>query len=86
MVKLQLLMLKSQPISRSSPVLLPNDHQKCIPKFWTFGPYVSFVRWSYQGLMINRYNAFATDDSSTFDTGYGDPLGYFAFDGMSKNW
>ena len=57
-----------------------------IPKFWTFGPYVSFVRWSYQGLMINRYNAFATDDSSTFDTGYGDPLEYFAFDGMSKNW
>jgi hypothetical protein len=57
-----------------------------IPKFWTFGPYVSFFRWSYQGLMINRYNVFATDDSPFFDTGNGNPLKYYAFDGMSKNW
>ena len=57
-----------------------------IPKFWTFGPYVSFYRWSFQGLMINRYSGFATDDSPIYANGHGDVLRYYAFDGLSKNW
>lgn len=35
------------------PILIPN-----VPKFWSWAPTINFVRWCYQGLMINQWDSY----------------------------
>lgn len=57
-----------------------------VPKFWTFGPYVSMMRWAFQGLMINFYASFNTDDDASYSSGNGNILKHYSFNGFNKSY
>lgn len=33
-----------------------------VPPFWCWAPYISYARWLYEGLMVNEWTRFDTDD------------------------
>lgn len=38
------------------PILIEN-----VPPFWSWAPTINFVRWCYQGLMVNQWSSFDAD-------------------------
>jgi len=58
-----------------------------LPVIWTVLPYISYSRWAFEGLMINEFNQFGTDDAADDSTrsGNGDVLSDFSFDNFDKN-
>jgi ATP-binding cassette subfamily G (WHITE) protein 2 len=55
-----------------------------VPPFWSFGPYLSYGRWLYQGLMVNEWEMFDTDDNP-ISTNNGNVLAEYDFTGFDKN-
>jgi ABC-type multidrug transport system ATPase subunit/ABC-type multidrug transport system permease subunit len=58
-----------------------------VPIYWKWFTYVSYPRWVFEGLMVNEFNQYATDDHNDDDqqmNGYGDVLEYFGFDNGNK--
>jgi ABC-type multidrug transport system ATPase subunit len=35
-----------------------------VPPLWTWAPYISYSRWVYQGLMVNQWTRYLTDDDT----------------------
>jgi ABC-type multidrug transport system permease subunit len=58
-----------------------------VPSFWSWAPYISYARWVFEGLMVNEWNRFDTDDvtdDAAMD-GNGDVLSMYDFTGFDKN-
>lgn len=55
-----------------------------VPPFWSWAPYLSFARWFFEGLMVNQWDRFSTDDE-TDENGNGNILAVYSFDNYDKN-
>jgi len=55
-----------------------------VPAMWCWAPYLSYGRWIFEGLMVNQWGQFDTDDN-TYGTGYGNVLSQYGFEGFDKN-
>lgn len=55
-----------------------------VPPFWSFGPYLSYGRWLYEGLMVNEWTMFDTDDQPV-PTNNGNVLAEYDFENFDKN-
>ena len=60
---------------------------KDLPVMWIFMPYIGYLHWAFEGLMINEFNQYGTDDAADDDNrnGNGDALSDFSFDNFDKN-
>ena len=58
-----------------------------LPTMWIFMPYIGYIRWVFEGLMINEFNQYGTDDAVDDGNrnGNGDVLSAFTFDNFDKN-
>ena len=58
-----------------------------LPTMWIFMPYIGYLRWAFEGLMINEFNQYGTDDAVDDGNrnGNGDVLSAFTFDNFDKN-
>ena len=50
-----------------------------VPSFWSWAPYVDFVRWSFQGLMTNQWGSYDDDDYSSQSV-----LSIYGMEGFNK--
>jgi hypothetical protein len=55
-----------------------------LPAIWIFIPYINYVRWAFEGLLINEFNQYGTDDTGNRN-GNGDVLSDYSFDNFDKN-
>lgn len=57
-----------------------------IPPAWSWAPYLSFARWTFEGLMVNQWSRYDTDDTADDRTrdGNGDILATYQFDDFDK--
>lgn len=56
------------------PILLSK-----IPPFWVWAPYISFLKWAFEGLLMNEFGSFDGDDDNT------SVAAYYAFAGYNPN-
>ena len=58
-----------------------------LPIMWIFVPYIGYLRWAFEGLMINEFNQYGTDDAADDGNrgGNGNILSDFSFDNFDKN-
>eukprot|EP01039_Chlorochromonas_danica_P003350 gene3350-3673_t len=57
-----------------------------IPAFWCWAPYLSYGRWGFEGLMVNEWSRYDTDDSTddANKDGNGDILEVYGFEDFAK--
>lgn len=55
-----------------------------LPELWYWACYVSYLRWVFQGAMVNQWESFETDDSPNAVNGNGDVLALYSFEGFNK--
>jgi ABC-type multidrug transport system ATPase subunit len=57
-----------------------------LPSFWAWGAYVSYGRWGFEGLMVNEWDRYSTDDitDDANKDGNGDLLDVYGFSGFDK--
>jgi hypothetical protein len=58
-----------------------------LPAIWIFMPYINYIRWAFEGLMINEFNQYGSDDATDDGNrnGNGDVLSAYSFDNFDKN-
>lgn len=56
-----------------------------LPPMWKWAADISFARWGFEGLMVNQWDDFETDDSPYTVTGQGNILATYDFTGFNKN-
>lgn len=57
-----------------------------LPPLWSWAPYISYGRWGFEGLMVNEWSQYDTDDKDDdAPTGNGDILELYSFDDFDKN-
>jgi ABC-type multidrug transport system ATPase subunit/ABC-type multidrug transport system permease subunit len=54
-----------------------------VPPFWSWAPDVSYARWYFEGLMVNQWGRYDTDDEPV-ENGYGDILSAYGFNNFDK--
>lgn len=52
-----------------------------VAPMWSWAPWISFVRWSFQGLMVNQWDKYSTQADND---GYNTVLEMYGFDGYDK--
>lgn len=55
-----------------------------IPPLWCWAPYLSYARWLFEGLMVNQWENYDTDDQPV-ESGNGDILSVYSFNNFDKN-
>jgi ABC-type multidrug transport system ATPase subunit/ABC-type multidrug transport system permease subunit/uncharacterized membrane protein YhdT len=57
-----------------------------LPPMWIWAPYLSYGRWGFEGLMVNEWSKYDTDDADDATrSGNGDILDTYGFDNFNKN-
>jgi hypothetical protein len=56
-----------------------------LPVAWSWAPYLSLTRWSFEGLMVNQWESFDTDDA-TIENNNGDVLSLYSFENVDKTF
>lgn len=49
-----------------------------VPTFWTWAPFISYARWTFEGLMVNQWGQYNDDDN-------GNVLAQYDFNDFNKN-
>eukprot|EP01039_Chlorochromonas_danica_P004846 gene4846-5314_t len=52
-----------------------------VPAMWSWAPYVSYIRWAFQGTMVNQWSDYSSPEDND---GYPSVLEMFGFDGYDK--
>lgn len=57
-----------------------------LPPMWVWAPYLSYGRWGFEGLMVNEWSQYDTDDADDATrSGNGDILETYSFDNFDMN-
>jgi ABC-type multidrug transport system ATPase subunit len=58
-----------------------------LPSYWHWLSYLSFQRWGFEGLVVNEFQQYDTDDapSDSQENGYGDVVSDYCFGGFNKD-
>jgi ABC-type multidrug transport system ATPase subunit/ABC-type multidrug transport system permease subunit len=56
-----------------------------IPVYWNWVPWFNYARWAFEGLMVNEWGRFETDDYIIAIHGNGDVLALYGFEDFNKN-
>jgi ABC-type multidrug transport system ATPase subunit/ABC-type multidrug transport system permease subunit len=54
-----------------------------LPIYWKWASYISYPKWIFEGLMVNEWQQFDTDDESGPENGNGDVLADYSFDSFA---
>jgi ATP-binding cassette subfamily G (WHITE) protein 2 (SNQ2) len=55
-----------------------------LPPMWHWASYVSYARWGFEGLMVNQWESFDSDDTTYAVNGNGNVLSSYGFDNFNK--
>lgn len=55
-----------------------------VPPLWCWAPYLDYVRWVFEGLMVNQWSQYDTDDAPV-ENGNGNVLNQYGFEGFDQN-